>query len=84
VVKKRNGGELDGKWDDAYLLRFLRARKFNLKDTEKMWMDFIQWRQENHVDELQVRLRPVRTTTSLNWDNCGKSTPMATTSMTGR
>jgi len=52
IVKARNNGELDPKWDDAYLLRFLRARKFNLKDTEKMWTDFILWRQKNHVDTL--------------------------------
>lgn len=33
IAKGTNNGELDPRWDDAYLLRFLRARKFNLKDT---------------------------------------------------
>jgi len=33
IVKGRNEGVLDIQWDETYLLRFLRARKFNLKDT---------------------------------------------------
>ena len=41
-------------YDDQYLLRFLRARKFDLKKTEKMFVDFIQWRKEKGVDEIQV------------------------------
>lgn len=31
-------------FDDAYLLRFLRARKFDIKKTTKMWDDFMNWR----------------------------------------
>jgi len=33
IVRGRNEGVLDKQWDETYLLRFLRARKFNLKDT---------------------------------------------------
>lgn len=40
------------KFDDAYLLRFLRARKFDLPKAKLMWSDFIKWRNEFHVDEL--------------------------------
>lgn len=42
-------------FDDAYLLRFLRARKFNLEKTIKMWTDFIDWRVKNNVDNIWVR-----------------------------
>ncbi len=41
-------------FDDAYLLRFLRARKFNLEKTTKMWNDFIEWRVRNNVDNIYV------------------------------
>ena len=41
-------------YDDQYLLRFLRARKFDLKKTEKMWRDFIAWRIHNNVDNISV------------------------------
>jgi len=39
-------------YDDAYLLRFLRARKFDLKDTMEMWTNYINWRREKKVDEV--------------------------------
>ena len=47
-------GLADPPYDDAYLLRFLRARKFDLKKTEKMWVDFIEWRKQNGVDIINV------------------------------
>lgn len=40
------------KFDDAYLLRFLRARKFDLPKAKLMWSDFIKWRTEFGVDDL--------------------------------
>lgn len=39
-------------YDDAYLLRFLRARKFVLKDTIEMWTNYINWRKEKQVNEI--------------------------------
>lgn len=41
-------------FNDAYLLRFLRARKFNLEKTIKMWGDFMEWRTRNNVDNIWV------------------------------
>ncbi|KAF9162999.1 cytosolic factor, phosphatidylinositol/phosphatidylcholine transfer protein [Actinomortierella ambigua] len=38
--------------DDHLLLRFLRARKFNLQATHKMFTDCENWRREFKVDEL--------------------------------
>ncbi|CAB4378977.1 hypothetical protein RhiirA5_346863 [Rhizophagus irregularis] len=38
--------------DDACLLRFLRARKFDLVKTKKMFTDCEKWRKEFGVDEL--------------------------------
>ncbi|CEQ39069.1 SPOSA6832_00547, partial [Sporobolomyces salmonicolor] len=40
------------KHDDATLLRFLRARKFDLAKAKIMWIDTQKWRQSFHVDEL--------------------------------
>ncbi len=41
-------------YDDAYLLRFLRARKFDLTKALQMWSNFVKWRQENNIDEIEV------------------------------
>jgi hypothetical protein len=41
-------------YDDIYLLRFLRARKFDLDKTYLMFKAFIDWRKENDVDNIEV------------------------------
>ncbi|KRW99487.1 CRAL-TRIO domain [Pseudocohnilembus persalinus] len=38
--------------DDAYLLRFLKARKFDFNKTLEMWNNTQKWRQENQVDTI--------------------------------
>ncbi|KAF9581492.1 cytosolic factor, phosphatidylinositol/phosphatidylcholine transfer protein [Lunasporangiospora selenospora] len=38
--------------DDHYVLRFLRARKFHIANTHKMFVDCETWRRENKVDDL--------------------------------
>jgi hypothetical protein len=38
--------------DDHYILRFLRARKFNVQHTHKMFVDCENWRKELQVDTL--------------------------------
>ena len=44
----------DPRYDDYYLLRFLRARKFDLKKTIKMFTAFLDWRVEHRADEAMV------------------------------
>jgi hypothetical protein len=39
-------------YDDHYLLRFLRARKFDMDKTKLMFDNFQQWRRENDVDNI--------------------------------
>ena len=39
-------------YDDYYLLRFLRARKFDLQKTLLMFTNYLKWRVEFKVDEL--------------------------------
>ncbi len=39
-------------------LRFLRARKFNLKKTMEMFEKYIKWRKEFGVDQVLVQFRP--------------------------
>lgn len=84
MVRVHNGGKLDVRWDEVYLLRFLRARKFNLKETDKMWRDYIDWRVKNGVDKLHVRTATFRSTTSQNCCSCARCTRTATTSTTKR
>ena len=40
------------RFDDYTLLRFLRARKFDMDKTRLMWVTFIKWREENGVDTI--------------------------------
>ena len=39
-------------FDDMYLLRFCRARKFDLKKVVEMFTNFCNWRKENGVDTI--------------------------------
>ena len=39
-------------YDDYYLLRFLRARKFDMEKTILMFTNFMDWRKENDVDNI--------------------------------
>jgi len=39
-------------FDDYYLLRFLRARKFDIDKAKLMFNNFINWRRENDVDNV--------------------------------
>jgi len=41
------------KYDDTYLLRFCRARKFEMKAVLEMWDNFVKWRLENDVDNIE-------------------------------
>ena len=41
-------------FDDLYLLRFLRARKFDLTKTFLMFQNFVKWRIESQVDQIEV------------------------------
>jgi len=43
-------GSMKPQYDDVYLLRFLRARKFDLEKTTEMWKNYINWRKEKNVD----------------------------------
>ncbi len=59
IVKERNLTNDHPQYDDYYLLRFLRARKFDMEKTILMFTNFMNWRRENDVDNiLTVRLPP--------------------------
>jgi len=48
-------------YDDYYLLRFLRARKFEMDKTILMFNTFMEWRKENDVDNiLEVREKQIK------------------------
>jgi len=40
-------------WKDDYLLRFLRARKFDVDKSHLMFNDFITWRKDLDVDNIE-------------------------------
>ena len=40
-------------YDDLFLLRFLRARKFDIEKTMEMFKKFLQWRIDMKVDEIR-------------------------------
>ena len=42
----------DPTYDEYYLLRFLRARKFDMDKTKLMFNNFLDWRKENDVDNI--------------------------------
>ena len=44
----------DPRYDEYYLLRFLRARQFDLEKTMTMFKNFLEWREENNVDQAMV------------------------------
>ena len=44
----------DPRFDDHYLLRFLRAREFDLKETHKMFANFIEWREKHGANNAIV------------------------------
>ncbi|CDZ97962.1 Phosphatidylinositol transfer protein SEC14 and related proteins [Phaffia rhodozyma] len=45
------GGKGKGKIEDVSLLRFLRARKFDVQGAVKQYEEYIAWRQDKHIDE---------------------------------
>ena len=54
-------------YDDPFLLRFLRARKFDLELTFKMFSSFLTWRREYGTDEIEVILNLKRILTFLKF-----------------
>ena len=41
-------------YNDAYLLKFCRARKFDLDKVIEMWSNFMEYRREHNIDNLLV------------------------------
>lgn len=52
TVKEEGLASLDDpRFDDCEFLKFLRARKFKLKDALNMFRKYIAWRKEKEVDK---------------------------------
>ena len=57
IFKKRIADEEltnDPRFDDYYLLRFCRARKFDIEKVMTMFKDFLEWRVKYKADEAIV------------------------------
>ncbi len=59
LAAKKWGYDLS-QFDDYDYLRFLRARKFGLKEASVMFNKYIQWRKDFEVDKIYV-LRTIET-----------------------
>ena len=44
-------------YDDFYLLKFLRARKFDLKKTLKMFRNYLIWRKNENIENLIINFK---------------------------
>lgn len=55
LLNKNKINYKQAQFDDAYLLRFVRARK-DIKSSYDMFVKFLEWRTENNVDYLQVNI----------------------------
>ena len=44
-------------YDDIYLLKFLRARKFDLKKTIKMFNNYIVWHKNEKIENIDINFR---------------------------
>ncbi|XP_023237938.1 SEC14-like protein 2 isoform X1 [Centruroides sculpturatus] len=56
--RKSVGDVLQSKHDDAFLLRWLRARDFRLKDAEDMLRKHLTWRVKNKIDNILKEYTP--------------------------
>lgn len=63
-------------YDDYYLLRFLRARKFDMEKTKLMFNNFIEWRKENDVDNvIDVKYSIINSFRHIHLTKCIKFKP---------
>ena len=53
----KNMGLNDPPFDDATLLRFLRARKFDIPKAQSMFTAHIEWYKGNDVENIQVNFK---------------------------
>jgi hypothetical protein len=54
-------------FDDLFLLRYLRARKFDIDKTYFMFSNFLKWREDNQVNYIEVNIKfNLRISISLN------------------
>ena len=51
----------DPRYDDRYLLRFCRERKFDYSKVELMFDNFLKWRKDNDVDNIaKMDISPIK------------------------
>ena len=44
-------------WDDYDLLRYCRARKFNIQQVKLMFQNMVEWRYKNQIDAIVPRFQ---------------------------
>lgn len=47
--------ENPARYSDTFLLSYCRARKFELEKVYLMFSNYIKWRKENNVDDIEVK-----------------------------
>jgi hypothetical protein len=53
LLKSNNVVYNQNEINNNYLIRFLRARKLDLNKTLEMFINYLKWRKENNVDEIE-------------------------------
>ncbi|CAM0882287.1 unnamed protein product [Alopecurus aequalis] len=66
-----DGGLLPERHDDYHMmLRFLKARKFDIEKAKHMWSEMLRWRNEFGVDNIEYHVKEFETSFQMRFPAC--------------
>ncbi len=54
LLTSKNISYNSNKFNESYLVRFLKARKLDLNKALEMFTDFLEWRKKNEIDQIEL------------------------------